>query len=133
MMKKLSAAAILMSVVIRNQVTGQSKSLSDQGTDLVAKASTIALIAKTSGAMAGVAAYGGAGSAHYSGNELTMSGEIVADPTYDKMGDDTIKYVQDKDVITAYTAEKQSDPKTTTGDLLLLMTKVWTDKYFVKD
>ena len=107
--------------------------LSAQGTDLAIKAGTINLITKTSGAFAGAMAYGAASSYHYVGDELALRAEIIPDPAYEKLGDDSYKFAKEMDGITARTAVKQSDPKTTTGDLLTLMSRVWVDKYFVKD
>lgn len=110
-----------------------AKNLQDQGFDIAAKAATIDVIAKTSGAFAGAVAYAGAGGYHYSGDELTLRATLIPDPTLDKLGIDSDKFAKGADGVTARTAVKQSDPNTTTADLLTLMTKVWADKYFVKD
>jgi hypothetical protein len=127
----VSTATIQSDTPVASSSTHEN--LAAQGTDLAIKAGTIDLITKTSGAFAGAMAYGAASSYHYEGDELMLSAEIIPEPTYDKLGENSDKFAKEMDGITARTAVKRSDPKTTTGDLLTLMTRVWVDKYFVKD
>ncbi len=127
------STATIQSDTPDNKNSSTHENLSAQGTDLAIKAGTIDLITKTSGAFAGAMAYGAASSYHYEGDELMLSAEIIPEPTYDKLGENSDKFAKEMDGITARTAVKRSDPKTTTGDLLTLMSRVWADKYFVKD
>ncbi len=113
--------------------TGQGKSLSDQGADLATKAAIVGAAVKFGNSMSGLAAYGGATTAHYSGTELTLSSRGIVDPTTAKLGENVSEFTRENDGVVAYYKAKHSDPNTTTGDLLTVMTKAWADKYFVKD
>lgn len=64
---------------------------------------------------------------------IALTSQGISDPTYENLGQKAKDFSKETDGVTARTAVKKSDPNTTTADLLMLMTKVWADKYFVKD
>ena len=114
----------------------RTASLVDLSTNVANQAMAVNMaerLAKASINFAGPLAAAMSSGGHYTGNELILSSESIASPTYEKLGSDTAKYVRDKNIVTARTAVKQSDPNTTKVDLLMLMTKVWADKFFVND
>lgn len=116
--------------------SAQPKSLSDLSTDLTNTAISLEgakAVAKINGVFVGALAFSLSQPGHYEGNELVINGSIFDEPTYEKMGENSFQYIKERDGITARTSAKNSDPNTTTADLLTLMTKVWVDKYFVKD
>jgi hypothetical protein len=96
-----------------------------------ATVATQAVLAKTVGVVAGLSY--GMSSGHYEGDEMVFSSLSIFEPTPEKIGFDSEKFSRDQNGVTARTAVKQSDSKTTTADLLTLMAKVWADKYFVKN
>lgn len=114
-----------------SQPDGKSKSLSDNAVDLVTQAGLTRLAFKLNGAT-GVLTYG-LSQGHYEGAELKLNSISIVEPAYDKLGVDAVKFAREKNGITARTSVENSDPKTTTADLLILMVKVWADKYFVRD
>ena len=122
------------SVAAGDQSVGLSQSPPDpSGSNLAGQVSAGVLATRMSGPLSGAIAFGMAGSWHYVGDALELNSVSIVDPTLDKLGQDSARFVRDTNGITARTAPKKTDPNTTTADLLTLMTKAWADKYFIKD
>lgn len=64
---------------------------------------------------------------------LAMNAEIIPLPISGGAATDVSKSANGFDGFTAITRKGMTDPNATPVDLLLLMTKVWKDKYFVKE
>ncbi len=103
----------------------------NQPNNAAATVATQAIATKALGVVAG-ASYG-MQSGHYEGTSIVFRSQTIVDPTPEKMGIDSEKFSREQIGIEAHTAEKQSDPKTTTADLLTVMAKAWADRYFVKN
>lgn len=115
---------------------GNEKSLSENASSLATQGAYAAagqVVAKSAGTVSGLIVYGAGTQGHYNGAELRLSSSLAATTKGESEGIKLSDLPSASWGVTARTAQKDTDPKTNKGDLLLLMTKVWVDKYFVND